>query len=219
MGITRVIDPLSRKSRPRRCDVSRRGDYNREEIPWDLTATPPSFSTSPPTPIRTPPRLTGTTSRSWRRTTTIAVDGLVLVSRDADGTIHEKDNAHTVGVGTAIGAAGGLLVGLIFPPAFLAVGSRRRRHRRRHRRSRLAFREEGDQGRGRGRCSARKLRDRGVVRGGLGRRHREGAAEGRQGLEARGRQVTASSRPRPQHRLRSRARNQRSLSPSRGTGS
>ncbi len=54
---------------------------------------------------------------------TIAVDGLVLVSRDADGKVHEKDTAHTVGVGTAIGAAGGLLVGLIFPPAFLAAGA------------------------------------------------------------------------------------------------
>lgn len=54
---------------------------------------------------------------------TIAVDGLVLVSRDYDGKIHEKDNAHTVGVGTAIGAAGGLLVGLIFPPAMLAAGA------------------------------------------------------------------------------------------------
>ena len=54
---------------------------------------------------------------------TIAVDGLVLVSRDADGKIHEKDTAHTVGVGTAIGAAGGLLIGLIFPPAFLMSGA------------------------------------------------------------------------------------------------
>jgi uncharacterized membrane protein len=53
----------------------------------------------------------------------IRVDGLVLVSRDADGKVHEKDNAHTVGVGTAIGAAGGLLIGLIFPPAFLASGA------------------------------------------------------------------------------------------------
>ena len=119
---------------------------------------------------------------------TIAVDGLVLVSRDADGTIHEKDNAHTVGVGTAIGAAGGLLVGLIFPPAFLAAGAVGAgigagigglvSHSEK--------KEIKD--RGRGRRSARKLRDRGVVRGGLGRRHREGAAEGRQGLEARGRQ-------------------------------
>jgi len=50
----------------------------------------------------------------------IKVEALVLVSRDADGKIHEKDNAHTVGIGTALGAAGGLLIGLIFPPALLA---------------------------------------------------------------------------------------------------
>jgi uncharacterized membrane protein len=53
----------------------------------------------------------------------IVVDGLVLVSRDADGTIHEKDNAHTVRGAAVLGAAGGLLVGLIFPPAFLASGA------------------------------------------------------------------------------------------------
>jgi uncharacterized membrane protein len=49
----------------------------------------------------------------------IAVEALVLVSRDADGKIHERDNAHTVGIGGVLGAAGGLLVGLIFPPALL----------------------------------------------------------------------------------------------------
>lgn len=53
----------------------------------------------------------------------IQVDGLVLVSRDADGKIHEKDNAHIVGHSAALGAAGGLLVGLIFPPALLASGA------------------------------------------------------------------------------------------------
>jgi uncharacterized membrane protein len=52
----------------------------------------------------------------------IMVDGLVLVRRDADGKIHEKDNAHIVGGTAILGAAGGLLVGLIFPPAFLASG-------------------------------------------------------------------------------------------------
>jgi uncharacterized membrane protein len=52
----------------------------------------------------------------------IVVDGLVLVRRDADGKIHEKDNAHIVGGSAILGAAGGLLVGLIFPPAFLASG-------------------------------------------------------------------------------------------------
>jgi uncharacterized membrane protein len=52
----------------------------------------------------------------------ITVDALLLVSRDLDGKIHVKDNAHDVGVGTVLGAAGGLLIGLVFPPAFLASG-------------------------------------------------------------------------------------------------
>ena len=50
----------------------------------------------------------------------VTVEALVLVSRDTNGKIHVKDNAHEVGVGTAIGAIGGALVGLIFPPALLA---------------------------------------------------------------------------------------------------
>lgn len=51
----------------------------------------------------------------------IKVDALVLVSRDAgDGKLHVKDNAHDVGKGATIGAVGGLLVGLIFPPSLLA---------------------------------------------------------------------------------------------------
>src|SRR6478672_4027229 len=45
---------------------------------------------------------------------------IVLVSRDDDGKIHVKDNAHEVAVGTTLGALGGALIGLIFPPAFLA---------------------------------------------------------------------------------------------------
>ena len=51
----------------------------------------------------------------------INVEALLLVRRGADGTIREQDNAHAVGVGTALGAAGGSLIGLIFPPAL--VGS------------------------------------------------------------------------------------------------
>jgi uncharacterized membrane protein len=50
----------------------------------------------------------------------ITVDGLVLVQRRTDGKIEVKDDAHEVGVGTAIGAVGGAIIGLIFPPAFLA---------------------------------------------------------------------------------------------------
>jgi uncharacterized membrane protein len=50
----------------------------------------------------------------------IRLDGLVLVARDSEGTIHVKDNLHEVAVGTALGAVGGAVIGLIFPPAFLA---------------------------------------------------------------------------------------------------
>jgi uncharacterized membrane protein len=50
----------------------------------------------------------------------ITVDGLVLVSRNADGKIEVKDSAHDVGKGAALGAVGGAIIGLIFPPAFLA---------------------------------------------------------------------------------------------------
>ena len=50
----------------------------------------------------------------------ITVYGMVLVSRGEDGKIDVKDDAHEVGVGTALGAVGGAIIGLIFPPAFLA---------------------------------------------------------------------------------------------------
>lgn len=50
----------------------------------------------------------------------ISVDALVLVSRDYDGTIHVKDNAHEAGIGAILGAVGGAVVGLIFPPTLLA---------------------------------------------------------------------------------------------------
>jgi uncharacterized membrane protein len=60
------------------------------------------------------------TIKQLARDKVITVDGLVLVSRDAEGTIDVKDNAHDVGRGAAIGAVGGAIVGLIFPPAFLA---------------------------------------------------------------------------------------------------
>jgi uncharacterized membrane protein len=52
----------------------------------------------------------------------ITVESLVLVTRDGDGKIDVNDNFHTVGVTAGLGAAGGLLIGLIFPPAFLASG-------------------------------------------------------------------------------------------------
>ena len=59
--------------------------------------------------------------KALARDDVIKVDALVLVSRDADtGQLHVKDNAHDVGKGATIGAVGGLLVGLIFPPSLLA---------------------------------------------------------------------------------------------------
>jgi uncharacterized membrane protein len=50
----------------------------------------------------------------------VTVEALILVSRDADGKIHVKDDAHEAGIGAAVGAVGGAIVGLIFPPALLA---------------------------------------------------------------------------------------------------
>jgi uncharacterized membrane protein len=50
----------------------------------------------------------------------IKVDGLVLVSRGADGKIHVDDDSHETRKGTMWGAVGGAVVGVIFPPAVLA---------------------------------------------------------------------------------------------------
>jgi uncharacterized membrane protein len=50
----------------------------------------------------------------------IKVDGLVLVSRPADGKIHVDDDFHTAAKGAAWGAVGGAVIGLIFPPSLLA---------------------------------------------------------------------------------------------------
>jgi uncharacterized membrane protein len=52
----------------------------------------------------------------------IFVDVAALVSRDDEGKLYVKENAHEVASGTMVGAAAGLLIGLIFPPAFLASG-------------------------------------------------------------------------------------------------
>ncbi len=50
----------------------------------------------------------------------VSVEALVLVSRDDDGKIHIKDDAHSVGAGAVVGGVAGAIVGLIFPPALLA---------------------------------------------------------------------------------------------------
>ena len=49
----------------------------------------------------------------------IDVDGLMLVSRDADGKIDVRDNAGTTKKGGIIGAVAGAVIGLIFPPSLL----------------------------------------------------------------------------------------------------
>ncbi len=50
----------------------------------------------------------------------IKVEGLILVSRRADGKIHVDDDFHTAAKGAAWGAVGGAIIGLIFPPTLLA---------------------------------------------------------------------------------------------------
>ena len=43
----------------------------------------------------------------------IFVDVAVLVSRDDDGKLYVKENAHEVAGGTMVGAAAGLLIGVV----------------------------------------------------------------------------------------------------------
>lgn len=50
-------------------------------------------------------------------------EALALVNRDSDGKIHVKDTTNEVGIGATIGAVGGALVGLIFPPSLLATAA------------------------------------------------------------------------------------------------
>ena len=50
----------------------------------------------------------------------IFVDVAVLVSRDDDGKLSVKESAHEVAKGSMVGAAAGVVLGLIFPPAIIA---------------------------------------------------------------------------------------------------
>ena len=90
------------------------------EDTWHLPPTRQSISTSRPTTIRTPPEPTGTPSSRLAKDDLIKVDGLILVSRRADGKIHVDDDFHETRKGATWGAVGGAVVGLIFPPALLA---------------------------------------------------------------------------------------------------
>ena len=53
----------------------------------------------------------------------LEIEALALVNRDADGKVHVKDTSNETGVGATIGAVGGALVGLIFPPSLLATAA------------------------------------------------------------------------------------------------
>jgi uncharacterized membrane protein len=51
----------------------------------------------------------------------VFIDVAVLASRDDEGKLHVKENAHEVAGGTMLGGAAGLLIGLIFPPGVIAA--------------------------------------------------------------------------------------------------
>jgi uncharacterized membrane protein len=52
----------------------------------------------------------------------VMIDGAILVSRDADGTMHVTESGdHDVFKGATIGVAGGLVVGLFAPPLLGAM--------------------------------------------------------------------------------------------------
>ena len=53
----------------------------------------------------------------------IKVEALALVNRDSDGKVHIKDTGHEVGTVATVGAIGGAIVGLIFPPSLLATAA------------------------------------------------------------------------------------------------
>ena len=76
----------------------------------------------------------------------IMVDGLVLVSRDADGKIDVKDDFHVVGGAATSGRGRRPAGGLDLPAGVPGLGSGRSRYWCRRRRAHLAQGEEGDQG-------------------------------------------------------------------------
>jgi uncharacterized membrane protein len=53
----------------------------------------------------------------------IEVEALALVSRDSAGKIHVEDTSRETGKGAKIGAVGGAVIGLIFPPSLLATAA------------------------------------------------------------------------------------------------
>lgn len=78
--------------------------------------------------------------RELERGGAITIVAAVVASRDEDGTVHVDERGdHSTVAGTGVGAVAGLLVGIIFPPAWFAstvvgggigaaIGKLRQRH-------------------------------------------------------------------------------------------
>jgi uncharacterized membrane protein len=71
----------------------------------------------------------GTAEEDWSTLKALAADdvitvgALALVNRDTEGKLHVKDTTNEPGIGAVVGAVGGALVGLIFPPTLLAAAA------------------------------------------------------------------------------------------------
>ena len=81
---------------------------------------------------------------------TVAIDGVIVVRRDADGTLEvQKATDHSTRSGLTWGVVGGVVLGVIFPPSILgsaavlgAAGAAGGKLRERHHRKELAERLE-----------------------------------------------------------------------------
>lgn len=81
---------------------------------------------------------------------TVAIDGVIVVKRDADGALEvQKATDHSTGSGLKWGVVGGLVLGVLFPPSILgsaavlgAAGAAGGKLRQRHHHKELAERLE-----------------------------------------------------------------------------
>lgn len=88
--------------------------------------------------------------RSLEDGATVAIDGVIVVKRDAEGTLEvQKATDHSTRSGLKWGVVGGLVLGVIFPPSILgsavvlgAAGAAGGKLRQRHHRHELAERLE-----------------------------------------------------------------------------
>lgn len=88
--------------------------------------------------------------RSLEDGATVAIDGVIVVKRDPDGTlVVQKATDHSTRSGLSWGVVGGVVLGVIFPPTVLgsaavlgAAGAAGGRLRQRHHRKELAERLE-----------------------------------------------------------------------------